>query len=277
MFPGLLCPAYRRRRGPVRGQVAAAAVLACFVLAACGDSDHPSVAGAPVVSEQADDSSTDGPQPAGGSARPCTGAATATADATVAPVAHDTAPALPVTYTDVRGKQVLIDSADRVLALDVAGTLASTVYALGLGDRLIGRDVSTGIPELRDLPVVTHNGHELNAEAILDIDPDLVVTDYSIGPLEVQLQLEESGIPVVITSSERNRSTIAPQIREVAKIFGVPQLGDQLAERVESDVAAAHGTARRSSAGGTGSSPISGPHTSASSSTGAITARPTAG
>ncbi len=104
---------------------------------------------------------------------------------------------LPVTYTDSRGKAVTIEKADRILALDVAGTLGTTVYALGLGDRLVGRDVSTGVPALADLPVVTVNGHELNGEAILDLDPDVVLTDYGIGPLEVQLQIEESGIPVV--------------------------------------------------------------------------------
>ena len=79
---------------------------------------------------------------------------------------------LPVTYTDVTGKPVTIEDTRRILALDSYGTLASTVYALGLGDRLVGRDVSTGIPSLQHLPLVTHNGHELNAEAILDLRPE---------------------------------------------------------------------------------------------------------
>ena len=87
------------------------------------------------------------------------------------PVAKDPKPSLPVTYTDVTGKPITITDTRRILALDSYGTLASTVYALGLGDRLVGRDVSTGIPTLRHLPLVTHNGHELNAEAILDLHP----------------------------------------------------------------------------------------------------------
>ncbi len=132
-----------------------------------------------------------------------------------------------------------MDDTSRLLALDTYGTLATTVYALGLGDRLVGRDVSTGIPELADLPVVTHNGHELNAEAILDLDPSVVLTDYSIGPLEVQLQLKEAGIPVVILDSQRNRAVIGDQIRKVAEVLGVPAQGDQLAASVDEQVTAA--------------------------------------
>ena len=144
-----------------------------------------------------------------------------------------------MTVTDFTGEQVTVTDASRVLALDTYGTLATTVHALGLGDRLVGRDVSTGVPALADLPVVTHNGHELNAEAILDLDPSVILTDYSIGPLEVQLQLKEAGIPVVILDGARRRDVIAEQIRAVAEVLGVPEQGEELAARTERDIAAA--------------------------------------
>ncbi len=183
------------------------------------------------------------PTPASGSGqgvqRACTGAATATAGATLRPVADNPTPALPVTFTDSRGKAVTVTDASRILALDMSGSLATTVYALGMGSRLIGRDVSTGIPELAHLPLVTHNGHELNGEAILDLRPSLVMTDYGIGPLEVQMQIEESGIPVVIMSDQHSRDLISPQIKKVAEVLGVPDLGKQLADRVEADIVAA--------------------------------------
>lgn len=169
----------------------------------------------------------------------CAGARTAHSSGWVEPLTDVPEPALPVTVTDFTGEQVTIGDADRVLALDTYGTLATTVYALGLGDRLVGRDVSTGVPELTDLPVVTHNGHELNAEAILDLNPSVVLTDYSIGPLEVQLQLKESGIPVVILDSQRSRAVIGEQIHAVAEVLGIPAAGETLATRVDAEVAAA--------------------------------------
>ena len=169
----------------------------------------------------------------------CAGARTARSAGWVEPLEQVPEPSLPVTVTDFTGEQVTITDADRVLALDTYGTLATTVYALGLGDRLVGRDVSTGVPELSGLPVVTHNGHELNAEAILDLNPSVVLTDYSIGPLEVPLQLKDSGIPVVILDSQRNRGVIGDQIRAVADVLGVPTAGETLAARVDAEVAVA--------------------------------------
>lgn len=171
--------------------------------------------------------------------RVCKGPATATADAAVTPIATDTQPVFPQTITDNRGKQVTISKAERILALDVSGTLATTVHALGLGNRLVGRDISTGIPELAHLPVVTQNGHQINGEAILNLNPDLVLTNYSIGPLEVQMQLEQSGIPLLILGNQSSLDTIGSGIKEVANVFGRGDLGDQLAARVESDIQAA--------------------------------------
>ena len=169
----------------------------------------------------------------------CAGPRHAASGAWVQPVATDPAPTLPTTVTDFTGEQVTVTDASRILALDTYGTLATTVYALGLGDHLVGRDVSTGVPALKDLPVVTHNGHELNAEAILDLNPSVILTDYSIGPLEVQLQLKDSGIPVVILDSQRNRAVIDDQIHAVANVLGVPVQGDALAAKVTAEVDAA--------------------------------------
>lgn len=175
----------------------------------------------------------------GSGAPVCTGPATAEAAGVVEPISTTADPQLPVTYTDVAGAEVTVTDASRILALDNYGTLATTVYALGLGDRLVGRDVSTGVPALKDLPLVTHNGHELNGEAILDLAPTVILTDYSIGPLEVQLQLKDSGIPVVIMSDQRSRDQIVPQIEAVGEVLGVPEEAAKLAAKVQTEVAAA--------------------------------------
>lgn len=181
-------------------------------------------------------SGTEGANGSGSTEAMCRGPVTATAARSIDPVAENPEPRLPVTYTDVSGSEVTVTDVSRVLALDTYGTLASTAYALGFGDRLVGRDVSTGLPELQDLPVVTHNGHELNGEAILALKPSVIITDYSIGPLEVQMQLRDAGIPVVIMSDQRSRDQIVPQIHEVARVLGVDELGEELGRRVDAEV-----------------------------------------
>jgi iron complex transport system substrate-binding protein len=207
-----------------RCAVLATTVALCVLVVGCGSGSGPEsgAAAAPDAAHVA-----------------CAGARTAESEGWVEPLDDPAEPTLPVTVTDFTGEPVTVTDTSRVLALDTYGTLATTVYALGQGERLVGRDISTGVPALEDLPLVTHNGHELNAEAILELDPTLVLTDYSIGPLEVQLQLKDSGIPVVIMDGSRGRDLIGEQIRAVAQVLGVAEDGERLAQRVDEEVAAA--------------------------------------
>lgn len=165
------------------------------------------------------------------------GLATAVAnDPDLHPVADNPEQQLPVTLTDNQGTKVTVDDTSRVLALDVYGSLARITYELGLGDLLVGRDVSTQFDEAQDLPLVTHAGHDLNAEAILDLDPTLIITDTSLGPWDVILQMRESGIPVVVVDSHRGIDNVDSLIGEVAQALGVPEEGKKLVERTQAQI-----------------------------------------
>ncbi|WP_328828062.1 heme/hemin ABC transporter substrate-binding protein [Nocardioides acrostichi] len=164
------------------------------------------------------------------------GVAEAVIDAQVDPVSSDAVPRLPVTVTDAQGTEVTVTSADRILALDVYGTLARTVYDLGLGDRLVGRDVSTQFSPADQLPLVTQNGHDLAAEAILALDPTVILTDTSLGPWDVVLQLRDAGIPVVVLDSHRSLDDVAALTRSTAAALGVPEQGRELARRTQTRI-----------------------------------------
>jgi iron complex transport system substrate-binding protein len=213
-----------RLRGSGRAAVAALACTVALVAVGCATGQEGTAAAG------AEGTASGGE---GGTGGVCDGPRSATAVAEVPVPEAEPEPQLPVTVTDATGQSVTVEDASRILALDTFGTLGTTVYALGLGDRLVGRDISTGVPELADLPVVTQNGHELNAEAILELDPTVVLTDYSIGPLEVQLQLQSAGIPVVFLDSQRGRDLIGDQIRAVADALGVGSAGEAVAADVE--------------------------------------------
>lgn len=159
------------------------------------------------------------------------------ADAALPTITSDESPELPATVTDDEGTEVTVTDASRILALDVAGSLAATVFGLGLGERVVGRDSSTGFAEASALPVVTQGGHNLTAEAILALDPSVVITDTTLGPLDVLDQLRDSGIPVVITTSERSLDNIDDLIGQVAAALGVPERGRLLTEQVDADLA----------------------------------------
>ncbi len=166
-----------------------------------------------------------------------TGPSTARSVAEVQPLARSPRATLPVTVTDVRGRSVTIADTSRILALDLYGTLADTVVALGLGDRLVGRGSSNTLASMADLPVVTHDGHELSGEAILSLRPSVVLTDTTLGPLSVQEQVAASGVPVVFLDPKRSISSTGDQVRAVAHALGVDAAGDELARRVAGEIA----------------------------------------
>lgn len=223
---------------PRRAARAAALVLAMTGLVACG----------PVLDGKGGDQGDDGPVTSVPSIADVTPLADPRSwqgevdinlpEPDIRPVEEDPTPELPATVTDAQGTQVTVTDVSRILALDIYGTLSQTVFELGLGDNVVGRDVSSAYAEIEDRPLVTQNGHELNAEAILDLDPTVLVTDTSLGPWDVVLQVRDAGVPVVVVDAERNLDNLAALTQEVADALGVPAQGEQLGQRIEAEAAA---------------------------------------
>ncbi|GAB3045204.1 heme/hemin ABC transporter substrate-binding protein [Sediminivirga luteola] len=149
---------------------------------------------------------------------------------------------LPVTVGSADGPEQTVTDTTRILALNQNGGLAAAAIGLGFGCNLIGRDIATNYPALMpgndDIPLVTQNGHELNAEAILNLSPTVVLTDSTVGPYDVQLQLREAGIPVIMAPVvyEGGVEAVGEQLRFVARALGVPDVGEALAERTQDEI-----------------------------------------
>lgn len=139
-------------------------------------------------------------------------------------------PQLPATVTDSRGVEVTIETTDRILSLDLYGTLTDTLIGLGMQDRLVGRANSDTQEILADLPVVTQSGHDLNIEAVLNLDPDLVITNTTIGTERLYSQLESAGITVVYFEQIPSVDNIASEITMVGDTLGLTQEATELAD-----------------------------------------------
>jgi len=113
------------------------------------------------------------------------------------------------------------------------------VFSLGLGANVVGRDIATTFDAAKDLPLVTTAGTDLSAEAILALNPSVILADDSIGPPEVLQQMRDSGIPVVMLPSLQTLEGISDHIRSIAAALGVPDAGDQLVARTEQRIASA--------------------------------------
>lgn len=184
-----------------------------------------------------------GPEVGTGAASSNCGATTAKlAEEDVDPLDPTPTPQLPVTVKSADERDVTVTSADRILAVNLYGSLAEIVFSLGLGDRVIGRDTSTAFPAAARLPLVTPQGHDLSTEAILKLNPTVLIADDSIGPATVLQQIRDAGIPVVIVDDTQTLEAIPEHIRAVAGALGVAEAGERLVTRVQSEI----DTARKS-------------------------------
>ena len=173
--------------------------------------------------------------------RAWTGESTAVIDeAEIVPVVESPSQELPaeVVSHDLGGDtDVVVSDTSRVVAMDLSGSLAATVWGLGFGEALVGRDVSTTFPGAVDLPVITTDGHSVNAEAVIALAPTLVLTDGSIGPRDVVEQLRDVGITVVFVEESASLDGAAELARDVAAVFGAPEAGELLADRIDAELA----------------------------------------
>ncbi|MCW4458934.1 ABC transporter substrate-binding protein [Microbacterium sp. MPKO10] len=219
-----------------KSRAALAVVLAAVTVLTAACSAQP---GAAAPKTGSPTSSTQTASPDAVNALELTGPRGAPVIADMEPVVTDADPSLPATVTDVNGTEVTVSSADRVLALDLYGTLTDTVIGLGLHDRLVGRANSDLQALLSDLPVVTKNGHDLNVEAVLNLNPDLVLTNTTIGSDKNYAQLEDAGVTVVRFEQVPHIDAIAGAIADVGAALGVPDAAEQLAEHTTEELAAA--------------------------------------
>lgn len=146
---------------------------------------------------------------------------------------------LPATVTskDSDGdREVTVTDTSRIIPMDISGTIAATVFALGFGDSVVGRDISTTFPQAADLPVVTGSSHTINSESVLALSPTLVITDGSIGPRDVVAQLRDAGVTVVFVSNTPGEEGTLDLTEQVAAALGAPDAGQTLAQKIQSDI-----------------------------------------
>jgi iron complex transport system substrate-binding protein len=165
----------------------------------------------------------------------------ALAASTVTPLANTALPELPVTVPGDGGRDVRVDDVARIVPL--SSGVAEIVFTLGLGDRVVGRDIGTTFVQAQDLPLVTR-AHDVSAEGVLSLRPTIVIADAGVGPPEALQQIRDTGVPVVVVPEAWELGDIAPRIRAVAKALGVPDDGERLVKRTQDDIERARTTLR---------------------------------
>jgi iron complex transport system substrate-binding protein len=199
-------------------RVAAGALAAALVLGACSASNA--------------DETGDRARP------PDAEPATAVSTDPLVRIAKDPVPALPVTVESADGRSVRVTDVSRIVSLWV--NLSEVVYSIGLGDNLVGRDVSTTFDEAEKVPLVTR-AHDISAEGVLSLEPTVVLADTESGPPEAIAQLRAAGVPVVVFPRSNKVTEIQPGIERVAAALGLPDEGRMLADHTTAELATVQG------------------------------------
>lgn len=144
--------------------------------------------------------------------------------------------AQPFRVQDATGKVVEVRSIDRIVSLD--GITTEILFALGVGNRVVGRDESSYYPpQVLRLPSVGYQ-FRLSAEGILALKPTLVLGREDVKPPQVPEQLRTAGIAVVLVPTEATVEGAKRKIRVVAQAVGREEQGEALVRALERDLLA---------------------------------------
>ena len=123
-----------------------------------------------------------------------------------------------IAIQDMMGRSVVLDApAERIVAITAAD--CEILYALGCGDKLVGRGAYCDWPaEVLDVPAV-ESGSLTNIEQIIALDPDVILMGDMEQTEDQVNKLESAGIRVFVSNSETIEGTY-DAIRMIGAIMG---------------------------------------------------------
>ncbi|MFK4104644.1 hemin ABC transporter substrate-binding protein [Streptomyces sp. NPDC019531] len=210
----------RSRTSPTRRGLAAAGLALALLTAGCGSGSS--------ASSSATDAS-----PASASARAAVAGKQLAKNTLVPLEGKAPTPELPVTVDSSDGRKVTVADASRILPLN--GGVAEIVFTLGLGGRVVGRDITATFAEAKKLPQVT-KAHDVSAESVLSLRPTVVLADTDTGPQEAIDQIRDAGIPVVVLDPATKLADVSTRTTRIAEALGVPAAGKALNARIAEDL-----------------------------------------
>ena len=138
-----------------------------------------------------------------------------------------------VSAIDDVGREVrLAHPARRLISLLPAGT--ETLFALGAGDRVVGRTRYDVDPRVARLPSVG-GGLDPSLEAILALRPDLVLAFETASTSKVRTRLEALGIPVYAIQTQ-DTTDIFRNVRVLGHLVGREEAADSVQRAIRAQL-----------------------------------------
>jgi len=161
-----------------------------------------------------------------------------TACASPPTAAPTTAPAVFITVTDDAGRQVTLKGLPtRIVSLAPSNT--EVLYALGLGDRVVGvTEYCDYPPEAKQKPKIGGFAN-IDLEKVIGLDPHLVLAT-SIHAKTVVPELEKRGITIVVVEPN-NVDDVLTKITFVGELTGASENANRLTTQLKSRIDAVTG------------------------------------
>ena len=135
-----------------------------------------------------------------------------------------------ISMTDTTGE---IASSSRIIAL--ANGSAEIIDAMGFKSLIVGRDIASTDESLKEISVVS-SGHQVVAEKIIALQPDLVIIDESVGPQEAIATVRKAGIRVELIKEVWNVGDITKKVSAIAQLLELPLTGKALSDAITSKI-----------------------------------------
>lgn len=132
-----------------------------------------------------------------------------------------------------------IKPVDTSRLVTVGGAVTEIVFDLGLGDKVVARDITSFYPdEVNKLPSVGYM-RALSPEGVLSVNPSAILMIQGSGPKETIDVLSKASLPLVTIPEGYDRDAIVAKIKAVGAALDAGAKADELATKVAADVDAA--------------------------------------
>lgn len=152
----------------------------------------------------------------------------------VSSAAESRASVYPMTITDSFGNEVTLDAAPQRV-VSVGPSITENLFALGVGDRIVGRTDYCDFPEAAlSIPSVGAIDAP-NVETIVSLSPDLVIAS-SIFTEDSYSKLTELGIKVIILHNEYDVTGVYETLETLGAIMDAQDAAAALSEEMQSSI-----------------------------------------
>ncbi|MEK4129222.1 ABC transporter substrate-binding protein [Solibacillus sp. FSL W8-0474] len=140
----------------------------------------------------------------------------------------------PYTVVDDRGVEVTFDEVpETIISLQPSNT--EILFELGVGEQIIGATEFDTYPEAAQKIERVSTSTVINAERILELDPDVVVA-YTIGEEAQIAQLEDAGMKVFVIASATTFDDVYSDIIQLSEVMGIEEKGEEVVADIKAQI-----------------------------------------